>query len=248
MNGGGVRGPKPSDSYWEAAAEALSPEKSLARIDDKAKQLVGGVGLVGALLGGGGLVASQGLVADEAARRLAVASSVLAFVAVTVALGASLLRFDRSVPHRDLKAVRAWYERQFRRAQLVVVAGVLLLIGVALAAATAIVHLASPPRHDPSLMLTAARLGDEIAISTKVDAPNLEPGSLLSVVLVANPGRTILARGVAQADDKGEASVSLEAKATRGVEVELVSETGRRRCVLRLGETAATSQSRCTAR
>ncbi len=237
----------PADEYWRAAADVLSPEKSLARIDDKAKQLVGGVGLVGAILGSSGLVASGRLPVDGTARLLVVVSSVLAFVAVAVALAASLLRFERSFPHRNLVAVRAWYERQFRRAQLVLIGGGLLLLAVVIAAMAVATDAASSHPHNPSLVMTAVPSGSESVVSATVDASDLEPASLISIELAATPvgGRMVLARGAARADSRGKAAISFNVKAPANTALELVADA-RRHCVLRLSGAGAPVQSQCT--
>jgi len=244
---GGVRDVRPSDEYWQAASEALSPEKSLARIDEKARHLVGSVGVVGAVLGAGGLVASQNLAAGGVARAFAFASSVLAFVAVAAALGASLLRFEASLPYRDLVAVRAWYDGQFTRAKLVVVAGVLLLCAVIVAAAAATTAFFSTDRHDPSLSLAAIPRNNMTAVSAKVTATRVASNELLHAELAATVGgrRTVIATGVSSADDDGKVSISFEATAPGDVSVELVARTDRRRCVVRLGD-PATSPPACS--
>lgn len=238
MADGGVRDVRPSDEYWQAASEALSPEKSLARIDEKARHLVGSVGVVGAVLGAGGLVASQSLAAGGAARAFAFASSVLAFVAVAAALGASLLRFEASLPYRDLVAVRAWYDGQFKRAELVVVAGALLLCAVIVAAIAATTAFFSTARHDPSLSLAAIPRNDMTAVSAKVTATHVASNELWHAELAATIGgsRTLIATGVSSADDDGKVSISFDAMAPGGATVELVAHTDRRRCVVRLGD------------
>jgi len=244
---GGVRDVRPSDEYWEAASEALSPEKSLARIDEKARHLVGSVGVVGAVLGAGGLVASQNLAAGGLARAFAFASSVLAFLAVAAALGASLLRFEAGLPYRDLVAVRGWYDAQFQRAKLVVVAGALLLCAVAVAAAAATAAFFSTAGHDPSLSLAAIPGNSMTAVSAKVTATHIASSELVHAELAAMIGgrRTVIATGVSNADDDGKVSISFEATAPRDVTVELVAQTDRRRCVVRLGD-PTTSSAACS--
>lgn len=245
MADGGVGNVRPSDEYWQAASEALSPEKSLARIDEKAKHLVGSVGVVGAVLGAGGLVVSENLAAGGVARALAFASSVLAFVAVAAALGASLLRFEASVSYRDLDAVRAWYDAQFQRAKLVVVAGALLLCAVMVAAVAATTAFFSPARHDPSLTLAAIPKNNMTAISAKVTATHVASDELLHAELAATIGgkRTVIATGVSSADEDGKVSISFDATAPGDVIVEFVAQTGRRRCVVRLGDPTTSLRS-----
>src|SRR6266516_1894615 len=123
------------DLTWREAAAELAPAKSLARGEDGAKQLFSTVSLVGTLLAGLGLVAGDQLTDPGAgvARGLGMAAAGAAVVAVVLAVGWSLLRISRGVAPGNLVAVRDWYGRQFRRAYLVVAAGVLLLVAVVLA-------------------------------------------------------------------------------------------------------------------
>src|SRR6266700_3974148 len=83
------------DLTWREAAAELAPAKSLARVEDRAKQVVSTVSLVGTLLAGLGLVAGDQLTdpGSGLARRLGlvVAAGVLLLVAVVVAGIAGML-------------------------------------------------------------------------------------------------------------------------------------------------------------
>jgi len=245
---GGLRDVEPGDEFWEAAAAALAPDKSLTRIDEKAKNLIGGVSVVGAILGGAGLVASPRLLAKGPARGLAVGASLLAFSSVIMALTASLLRFEHSLAHRNLVAVREWYERQFRRAKLVVAAGVLLILAVALAATAVVVTLLAPNESDPTMQLTATRTGNETVVAARVEATDLNRGTLVTVDLasITSGQRSMLAQGVSATGSDSKATVSLEVRAALGVgQFELSAHTDRRQCVLRLGDSISESKARC---
>lgn len=226
----------------------------MARIDDKAKQMVGAVAVVGTVLAGAGLVATGQLRAGSAAYRLAAVSAGLAFCSVFLALFATVLRFEASVAHRDLVAVRAWYDRQFRRAKLVVAAGVILLVAVALAGAAAVVQLVSPGVVDPTLQLTAAAAGPETIVSAVVGASDLRPGSVVTAELATTGGAggstvIVIARAGAVADGDGRASVKVQARAPGAAGVfQLTAVTADRRCFLRLGDPALTSEQHCTTR
>src|SRR4051794_38295307 len=81
------------DRLWVGAAAELTPAKSLARMDERAKQVVANVSLVGTVLAGLGLVASGKLDRSTPGWVVAVAAVCVALVAVVLALASTLLRF-----------------------------------------------------------------------------------------------------------------------------------------------------------
>src|SRR2546421_8833883 len=130
---GGVGRPASAqDRIWSAAAEELSAAKSLVRLDERAKQVVTNVSLVGSVITGLGLLAGARLDQPGPGRVLAVSAVVVALVAMVLAWGAQLLRFRPAVATVNLLEVRDWYRRQFRRAYAAVAAGVLLLVALVL--------------------------------------------------------------------------------------------------------------------
>src|SRR5664279_6193822 len=137
-----------SDRFWRAAAADLAPDKSLARINDKAKQVVTSVTLVGTLLAGFGLIAPGTLPLPPLARGLAVAAVITAVVAIALALVSLLLRFTPAIRPGNVVEVESWYRSQFHRASLVVAAGWALIAALVFAAAAATLTLLNPTPPD----------------------------------------------------------------------------------------------------
>jgi hypothetical protein len=137
---------------WRAAAE-LAPDRSLARVDAKAQQVVGTVSVVGLALTGLRLVASELLDLPSAARWPALAAAGATIVAVVLAIASSLLWAAPALAPGNLLEVEAWYRRQFRRAYLVVAAG---WLAVVLGAIAAVAAIASDQPSEPTLAVETA--------------------------------------------------------------------------------------------
>jgi hypothetical protein len=133
------------DRLWRDATAELTPARSLARIDDHAKQVLGTISVVGTLLTGLGLIAGTRLEHSTVGRWLAIAAVGAAALAVVVAWWYQLLRLTAGFRPGNLIDVKHWYEQQFRRAYGVWAAGVLLLVAIVLAATGAMVVLAAGP-------------------------------------------------------------------------------------------------------
>jgi hypothetical protein len=133
------------DRLWREVAADLRPMKSLARVDDHAKQVLGTVSVVGTLLTGLGLLAGERLEHSALARGLAVGAVAAAVLAVVVAWWCQLLRITAGFNPGNLIEVKEWYERQFRRAYGIWIAGALLLMAIVLAGAAAMVALIVGP-------------------------------------------------------------------------------------------------------
>ncbi len=244
------------DLTWREAAAELAPAKSLARVEDRAKQVVSTVSLVGTLLAGLGLVAGDQLTdpGSGLARRLGLAAAGAAVVAVVLAVGWSLLRISRGVAPGNLVAVRDWYGRQFRRAYLVVAAGVLLLVAVVLAGIAGMLAITVGPGRADQPVLSLAVTGSEAGSGTgsgvdleanaAVRVHGVLAGRLVRVEVVGmgaqGQGSIVLARAVTSADGDGTASVSLDAVKLAGVQlVELVAHLPGRTCTMALSIGAA---------
>ena len=203
-----------ADRLWRSAAAELQPAKSLARIDDKAKQVVSSVGLVGSVVTGFGLVAIGRLDSSTLARGLAVAAVCLALLAVLLALGSQLLRVTRGLTPGNLVEVQIWYRRQFRWAYLVIPAGLLVIVAVLLAGAAAVLVLtAGPDAPQPGVAVQLTGSGRSAAATLRVEATGLPAGQALQVQVVgveANGTRTVLARAVVLAGATGAASSTVE--------------------------------------
>jgi hypothetical protein len=143
---GGTEPVSSADRLWREVAAELRPVRSLARLDAHAKQVLGTVSVVGSLLTGLGLLAGERLEQSPVARGLAVGAVAAAVLAVVVAWWCQLLRINAGIAPGDLIEVREWFERQFRRAYGIWVAGVLILLAIVLAGAAAMAALiAGPP-------------------------------------------------------------------------------------------------------
>ena len=127
--------PTPRDEMWIAAASELSPDKSLAQIQDTGRFLVGSVAIVGTLLTG------FGFVAGDAIRRASVGFSValvLTLVSLTLALFALVIRTGQ-LRLNDLTAVERWYGQQLKwRGWAATLSGVALALALLTAGLTAL--------------------------------------------------------------------------------------------------------------
>jgi hypothetical protein len=131
------------DRIWQAAAAELTPARSLARIDDHAKQILTTISLVGTLLTGLGIIAGTRLQHSTPARILAIAAVATAALAVVIAWWCQLLRIRTRFHSHNLIEVKDWYHQQFRRADGVWAAGALLLAAILLATTAAMIALDS---------------------------------------------------------------------------------------------------------
>ncbi|HEX8304603.1 MAG TPA: hypothetical protein VF612_06985 [Jatrophihabitans sp.] len=225
------------DRLWKDAAATLTPDKSLARVEDKAKQVVGSVTLVGTVLAGLGLIAPAGFLLPPVARALAVSAVCVAVGAVVLAMGSVLLRFNASLAPGDLLEVERWFRRQFRRAYLVVAAGALLLLAVMIAAAAAITTLLASSSADPLVVLQVGRTGGDVQMGMRAEISGLAPGRWMRVEItgVGPGGRTMIASAVAHASGTATTSVTVPAYSVREYEtVELLITVPGRRCTASL--------------
>lgn len=200
------------DRFWRAASSDLAPDKSLTRMNDKAKQVLTSVTLVGTLLAGFGLIAPATLPLPPAARWLAAAAACAAVVAIALGMGSLLLHFNPDIRPNNTTEVENWYRLQFRRARLVVTAGWVLLLALTLAAAAALVTVTNPARPDPLILLQATTgAAGVIQVTARVEITGTHSGDTLRVELTAvrKGTRTLTARAVGQAAANGTASVTL---------------------------------------
>lgn len=236
------------DRFWRvAAAEGLAPDKSLTRMNDKAKQVVTSVTLVGTVLAGFGLIAPATLPLPPAARGLAIGAVAAAVLAVALGLGSLLLHFDPAIRPNNITEVQAWYRLQFGRARLVVAAGWVLLLALALAAAAAFVTLIDPARPDPLVVLqaTGGAAGD-IQVSARVEIAGMQPGDTLLIDLAAVDAgtRTITARAVGHPAANGTATVTLtDPKFPAGSTAEVTTLLPERQCVATLAVAPAAADA-----
>lgn len=121
--------PTPAGLRWRAAADDLSPEKSLSRVAANAKYVVATVTVVGATLATVGVTSAAGLADRPAIRALVLVAAVLSALAVVVALSFLTLR-SHPVNLENLVEVESWYAAELKRGIWVRVAGYLLVIAV----------------------------------------------------------------------------------------------------------------------
>ena len=130
-----------ADRLWRSAAAQVAPARALARTDAHARLVLLVASALPVFLSAIGLLAAQRLEADDVARLLMLAAIGFAVAAAGLGWSCQLLRMAAKSHPVNLIDVQGWYQRQFRRAYWVWVAGTLALIGIALAAASATVVL-----------------------------------------------------------------------------------------------------------
>jgi hypothetical protein len=224
---------------WREAAAELTPARSLARVDEKARQVATQVGLVGTLLTGLGLLGADRL--DElVVRRLALAAVCAAVAAVVLSVGALLLQFRPALATGDLAEVERWYRGQFRRAYAVVAAGVLVLTALVLAGGVAVAALADEadpaPPGDPVVSIHVA--GADLVVDVR--ATGRKPGEALTLaVLGEGPAGTVpLARAATQAGADGVAAATVGPVPVSDAErIQVRVTAGDRRCTAALSPT-----------
>ncbi|MEU7906605.1 hypothetical protein [Actinoplanes sp. NPDC049118] len=224
---------------WAAAGAELAPAKSLARVDERAKQIVTNVSLVGSLLTGLGLVAGAKLDRSTPAKTLAIAAVCAALFAIVVALTSMLLRFTPALTPANVLEVEEWYRRQFRWAYGVIAGGVLLLVAVLLAGAAALVVLIGAGGADePAVSAQIAGTGTDAKLTAQVGFTGATPGQTLYTEVVgvdAAGSRTILVQSVTRAGDTASVASTAEvAGVSRYAAIELTATLADRRCTARL--------------
>lgn len=204
--------PSPEDLRWQAAADALTPEKILGRINANARATVGTVAFVGTLLAGMGLASATSLLDDGLTRALALVAAALATGAVVLAVVFLTLRLER-LNIDDIDQVKDWYARQFRRAYLAVVASWLLLAAVLCAAATTAVGLSRSERDgDVALDLQLVGTGADRSLHVGANASGLAAGAVVRARVTAIAGTcpaAILLDSVSRASHAGTADLDL---------------------------------------
>jgi len=222
------------DLLWRDAAAELAPAKSLARMDERARQVVTGVGLVGTLLTGLGVVAGTQVNTSALTRGLALAAVCAATLAVLIALAMLLVRFPRRVAIGDLAEVESSYLRQFQRGYGVVAAGLVLLVAVVLAGITAITVLVNGSSSEPTVAAQVTGVGDEAKLSVRVRIPGMAAGQLVrtEVVGVSGASRTTLAQAADPADADGVGTSTMDVPKIAGYSrIEVIAVAVKHRCI-----------------
>jgi hypothetical protein len=204
-----------SDRLWQQAAAELLPARSLARVDEKAQQVVTNVSILAAVLTGLGLLTGDQLTHSPGGRPVAIATLAIAWLSVLLAYGSQLLRVSPATAPGDVEQVKAWYGRQFRRAYAVVAAGVLSLLSLVLAGITAIVVLAaSPAPGRPTVAIQLSGAGADATLTVDLSFPGLTGQQQLQATITGvgpNGSRTTLADTTVLAGANGTAATNLRA-------------------------------------
>ncbi|MER7273181.1 hypothetical protein ABT369_01865 [Dactylosporangium sp. NPDC000244] len=232
------------DRLWLAAAEELTPARSLARIDERAKQVVTSVSLVGTLVTGAGLVAGTRYDQGGWGRGLAIAAVGAAVLAVVTALGLLLMRPPRlGVALQDVAEVRRIYLGQFQRAYVAVAAGALLLLALLLAGAAAVVVLAGGPRAaGPELSVTVTGTGADTRVAVRAELHEVAAGATVRAEVTGVPSagaRVVLGRQVIVTRGAGPVTLVLDAVPAGGyAAVEVLVAAPGRTCTATIGPDA----------
>jgi hypothetical protein len=205
------------DEMWQTAAEALAPDKSLQRVEDKAKFVVSTVAVVGSILTGLGLVAGANLGIAAKGHEWAVSAIVAAVVSIVLAVGSLLLGGDRYLSPGNLIAVQNWYTKQFRRQTPVLFSGLLLLCALALAGIAAFMSMTTTDIREPMMIAQFTSDGAKNTLVLKADYKNLRTGQSLSAKLSGVPDKgspKLLAQQILKVGGDGTGSLSLNVEST----------------------------------
>jgi hypothetical protein len=177
-----------ADLRWNAAADALLPDKSLTRINANARATVSTVAFVGTAITALGLVSATSLLSDNVARWFATSAAVLSILAVIASIAFLALRLER-LNIDDLNEIERWYGRQFRRSYLAVAGSWLLLAAVicgGIAAGTALT--ASMGSKDVAMNMQVFGTGIDRSLKLDGVVSGLEDGAILETTVVALAG------------------------------------------------------------
>ena len=171
----------PDQQRWLDAAGELTPEKSLARIEATAKQLLTGITLITTALTGFGVVNADRL---RATPRLLGASIGLTALSMALALWATMGRATQ-VNLNDLDAIRDFYSSKIRRAaRLVGLSGLTFVAALTWASAVAIADAQPAPAVSPAIQVQWTRDGGGLKLSVHGDVADATHGSLARLVAI----------------------------------------------------------------
>lgn len=218
--------PTPSDLMWEKAAAEVTPEKTLARVTENARFVVSTVGVVGVLLGGLGFLAASAVQQNWLLLAGAFATSVLAAIAVTIALFTLIAR-NKQVAVGNLDEVEAWYLGEIDRRRGSAAASMFLFLAAVVAAGVALVGgvAAVEDARDPDIALHATLQseassdgGFDVSLSGEVDG--LKDDQEVRVEITAN-GSTFV-RLIAQPDEDGNVNLDAAGNTVSDADVKAV--------------------------
>jgi hypothetical protein len=217
--------PTSADLRWVEAAKELTPDKSLLRATANAKFLVATISVLGVLITGFGAVSATQVASEKALLIGTGLTTVLAALSVGIAIWTLLPRNDK-IRAGNLIAVREWYQAELKRKGKASVAGLLLLVAIAVAAGTAVAGTIAaivnkaPTNH---VTVSAAKTKDGYIIAVKGTVSNVPAGSIVNLTL-SGPDRLVVV--VAKPDEEETATVdstavvaSLPAKLSTSIRV-----------------------------
>lgn len=196
--------PVSPDDPLAAMRSELFSLPSLERIGANAKFTVSTVSVVATVLTAFGLVSVAWLSAYPGIQVLAGAAASAAALALLCALGYLTLRIEKGNWQNDV-LVAKWYEKQFRRAGLAVVASWLLIVAVVLACTAGTIAAVDASRADvPVLGLEVAGTGQQRTVTAAVSIDHLAPGDVVTLRVTSGTGQVVMV-GKTDADSTGSA-------------------------------------------
>jgi uncharacterized membrane protein len=207
------------DKAWAKVAELLTPEKTIGRNEERAKFVVSTVTVVGTLITGLGLVLGARVTSTFLGRTLAGISVGLAASAVALSVACLVVGGAHVLSPGDTMQVQRWYKGQQRRGTIVGVAGILLVLSVALGAVAAGMTMAGIVSGQPNLTatITSDKGNWDISAQGKIDGLNPQDGISITLTGIRQGRSSVkLAQQVSRAGSQGNVSVSLAVKALRG--------------------------------
>lgn len=166
--------PSKSASVWSVAAAELTPDKSLARIQDHARWLVGSFGLVGSVMTGFGIAALSQLRPYLTFTLVGAALSVLG----AALAGSALVIWPTRVAPGNLAEVSSWFTNRLKIRGLLVVSATVtfimsLLVGIV-----------------PLVLVTTSSSGSiSVSFRWQAQEPPQTPGSTVEINITASENR-----------------------------------------------------------
>lgn len=202
----------PTDQMWLDAAAELTPDKSVARIEDNAKYLLGGVAIIGTLLTGLGVLTS-----DKVASHPVALMTTVVLTALSLAVAAlALVPHGGDVSIEDVASVRRFYETDIKvRGRLVQAAGVLFGAAVLATSIPAIVIGVTEHPVGPYVAAHFLHKGNKLSLTVHVHASHLAADGYV-ITKVSTKGGRHLIQDRATADASGSVNDSASVIVPKG--------------------------------
>lgn len=183
--------PTNSDLRWQAAAEELAPQKSLARVSANAKSIVGTITIVATILAGFGTFAASQL-GDNPGLLVGAALSIIAAAsAAALSLSAIISRGTKIAPG-NLDQVKSWYAKELEKGKRAAAGGVALIVAIAIATITSVSGLmGNALDRDPRAQMTiaVARENNASFVHLSSDVRHIPPGARIYMQLIDKRSR-----------------------------------------------------------